>query len=70
MHFPLSFFLVAVAGVIALPVSKIGLDPQTTVQRELEVREPQVSLWFQVVSFSQINRYTTDCWSFDKKNRM
>lgn len=53
MHFPLSLFLVAVTGVtvIALPVSKTGLDPQAAVEGKLEVREPQVSLWFQIDSF-------------------
>lgn len=44
-------FLVAVASVIALPVLKMDLDPQTAVEGKLEVREPQVSWWFQVVIF-------------------
>ena len=47
MHISLSLFLVAVTGVIviALPVSKMGFDPQAAVEEKLEVREPQVSLW-------------------------
>ena len=39
------------AGVIALPVLKMG--PQAAVEGKLEVREPEVSSWFQVVFFSQ-----------------
>lgn len=46
MHLSLITVLVGVAGVIALPVSKIDLDPQTAVDGKLEVREPQVSLWY------------------------
>lgn len=46
-------FLVAVAGAIALPVSKMGLDPQVAVERNLEVRESQVSSGFQRVPFSR-----------------
>lgn len=46
------------AGVIVLPVSKIGLDPQAAVERELKVGEPQVSSWFQEASFSPKNCFT------------
>lgn len=42
-------FLVAIASVLALLVLKMDLDPQTAVEGKLEVREPQVSWWFQVV---------------------
>lgn len=51
MHISLSLSLVAMAGVtvIALPVSKMGLDSQAVVKGKLEVREPQVSLWFRIV---------------------
>lgn len=45
--------LVAVTGAIALPVSKMSLDPQVAVERNLEVRESQVSSGFQRVLFSQ-----------------
>lgn len=45
MQLSLITVLVAVAGVIALPASKTDLDPQTTVDGKLEVREPQVSSW-------------------------
>ena len=31
----------------------MGLDTQAAVEGKLEVREPQVSPWIQVVSFSQ-----------------
>ena len=50
MHISLSLFLVAVTGVIviALPVSNMGSDPQAVAKGKLEVREPQVSLWFQI----------------------
>ena len=53
MHLSLIPFLVVVTGAIALPVSKMGLDTQVAVEGKLEVREPQVSPWIQVVSFSQ-----------------
>lgn len=48
MHIPLSLSLVAVTGIIAiaLPVSEMGFDPQAAVEGKLEIREPQVSLWF------------------------
>ena len=52
MHRSLILFLVAVAGVIALPVSKMGFDPQAAVEEKLEVRKETVSSWFQVVSFN------------------
>ena len=45
-------FLVAVAGIIALPVLKIGLDPQAAMEGKLEVREQQVSLWFSSMKIS------------------
>lgn len=53
MQLSLISFLVAVAGVIALPVSKVDLDSQTAVEEKLEIRAPQVSLWFQGVSSVQ-----------------
>lgn len=43
MHLSLITVLIGVAGVIALPGSKVDLDPRTAVDRKLEVREPQVS---------------------------
>ena len=52
MHLSMIPFLVAVASVIALPVLKMDLDPQTAVEGKLEVREPQISSWFQAVCFS------------------
>lgn len=53
--------LAAIAGAIALPVSKMGLDSPAGVEEKLQTREPQVSSWFQVVSFSGgKNDYTTD----------
>lgn len=58
MHHSLILSLVAMAGVIVLPVSKIGLDPQAAVEGELKVGEPQVSSWFQVASFSPKNCFT------------
>ncbi len=51
MHLCLVLSLVAVAGVIALPVTKIDLDPQMAVEGKLEAREPQVSLLCQVQFF-------------------
>lgn len=60
MHFSLGLILVAVASVIALPVPKMSFDPQAEVQGKLEVRGLQVSSWFQILSLSQINCYTTD----------
>lgn len=36
-------FLVAVAGVIALPAPKMGLDPRADVEGKIEVREPHES---------------------------
>ena len=51
MHLPVIHFLVAVAVVIALPVSKTDLDHQAGVEGKLEVREPKVRSWFEVVSF-------------------
>lgn len=42
MNLTLISFLVAVASAITLPVSEMDLDPQTAVKRKLEVREPQV----------------------------
>ena len=65
MHLFLIPFLAAVAGVIALPVLKMG--PQAAVEGKLEVREPEVSSWFQVVFFSQKKGYKTDKWTFDEK---
>lgn len=44
MHLSLIPLLVTVTGVIALPVSKMDLDPQMAVEGKLEAREPQVSL--------------------------
>ena len=51
MHLCLALSLVAVAGVIALPVTKMDLDPQMAVEGKLKVREPQVSLSCQVQFF-------------------
>lgn len=50
MQRSLILWLVAVAGVIALPISKMDLDPQAAVEGKLEV---QVSSWFQIVSSVQ-----------------
>lgn len=50
MQLSLIPFLVAAAGVIAVPVSKLNLDSQTAVEEKLEIRTPQVSLWFHGVS--------------------
>lgn len=52
MHLSMILFLVAMAGVTALPVLKMGLDPQPVVEGRFEVREPQVSPWFRSFSFS------------------
>lgn len=52
MYLSMIPFLVAMAGVTALPVLKMGLDPQPVVEGRLEVREPQVSPWFRSCSFS------------------
>ena len=62
MHFPLSLFLVAVTGVtvIALPVANMGLDPQAAVEQKLEVRQAEVSLWFQIVSFRGVTGLLID----------
>lgn len=51
MHLFLVLSLVAVAGVIALPVTKMDLDPQMAVEGKLEAREPEVSLSCQVQFF-------------------
>lgn len=57
MRLSLIPFLAAIAGAIALPVSNMGLDPQAEVEGKLEIREPQVSSWFKVVSFSGGKRW-------------
>lgn len=44
MYLRLVLSLVAVAGVIALPVSKLDFDPQIAVEGKLVARELQVSL--------------------------
>lgn len=63
MRYSLILSLIAVAGVIALPVSKMGLDSQARVEGKLEVREPQVSSWLEGVSFSPQNCCITNRWT-------
>lgn len=63
MRYSLIHSLIAEAGGIALPASKMGLNPQAPVEGKLEVREPLVSSWFQVVSLSPQNCYITNRWT-------
>lgn len=50
MRLSLISVVAVIAGVIALPVAKMDIDSQAGVEGKLEIRETQVSSWFQVVS--------------------